>query len=746
MKPLKTSALIVSLLAALTAGASAFTAENDRRVEELLAKMTLEEKLGQLTQVGGNDADGAPASQDMSKSALDRRFYDQIKAGAYGSLIHCRGIAGYNEAQKAAMSGRLGIPLIIGHDMIHGCITDFPIPLGMASSWDTNLWWRCATTVGPETWFKGANLAFAPMLDIARDARWGRSAESPGQDPYLGYLYGYWWTRGLQGADMAKDYRIAACGKHYVGYGAAEGGRDYNRVEMSESTLRNVYLPSFKGAIDAGLATVMPAFHTFNDVPCSINSYLLKDVLRGELGFKGFTVSDWEAVWETREGRHGCAADDVEISAKALNAGMDMEMLGGAYRRGLAAAVKDGRVTLKAVDEAVRHILRVKFALGLFERPFIDEADLRRHIDFAANRRLAREAAQKTTVLLKNTKDVLPLAKGLKVALLGGFGGNTNEMHGCWSLNDDSNMENPTLRDGLAANGFDVTWTPGWGMDLTGGLDVAAVNQAVAGCDVIVACFGEAYWMNGENRSRADVTLPGDQLKAIPLLKASGKPFVAVLFNGRPMAVPELAKACDALVEAWNPGSCGGWGVADVICGAAEPTARLTVDFPNVTGECPKYYNRTRTGRAQADETDGKGKDPDCIWLTRYIDTPAKSTFPFGYGLAYTTFAYANEKVEAKDGKFVFTADITNTGKRIGTETVQLYIRDTVAQIARPRRELKRFEKVTLKPGETKSVRFELVPNDLGYYCFRDWTVEKGRFFAWIAPDSDSGKPMEFYW
>lgn len=732
-----------ALFAVLVANAYPKTPAVDVRVEELLAKMTLDEKLGQLIQVGGSDEAGIPASQDLSKAEVGKRFYEMIEKGAYGSLIGCRGVKYFNEAQAAALKSRLGIPLLIGHDMIHGCITDYPIPLGISAAWDTNLWFRCASAIGPETWLKGANWSFAPMLDISRDARWGRIAESPGQDPYLAELYGYWWTKGLQGDDMSKDYHIAACAKHFVGYGAAEGGRDYNRVEMSDSTLRNVYLPSFRGAIAAGLATVMPAFHTFNDVPCSQNRYLLSDILRGELGFQGFTISDYDAVWETREGRHGCGADDAEMAEKALNAGMDMEMLGGTYRRGLKAAIADGRVSMKTVDEAVRRILRVKIALGLFEHPLIDEADLRKHIDFAANRRLAREAARKSTVLLKNEKGILPLAKGLKLAIVGEFGGNTNEMHGMWSTYVDDNLENPTLRDGFAANGFDVKWTSCWGMDMRGKLDAEALKAAIADCDVVIGCFGEACWMNGENKSRSDITLPGEQGKAIPIIKASGKPFVAVLFNGRPMAIPELAEACDALVEAWNPGGCGGWGVADVMCGVAEPTGRLTVDFPRVTGECPKYYNRTKTGRSQPDEVDGLDQTEQ-EWLTRYLDTPEQSLFPFGFGLAYTTFSYANEKVEAKDGVFVFTADITNTGKRIGTETVQLYIRDTVAQISRPRRELKRFAKVTLKPGETNTVRFELRPNDLGYFCGREWKVEKGRFVAWIASDSDSGKPLPF--
>lgn len=370
------------LLIALALCAFSASAEIDR-VEDILSRMTLDEKLGQLRQVGGRDEAGLVAAKDMSKEQLDERFYQMIEKGEYGSLIGCRGVKGYNDAQRAAMKGRLGIPLLIGHDMIHGAITDYPIPLGISAAWDTNLWYRCARAVGPETWLKGANWTFAPMLDIARDARWGRIAEGPGQDPYLAELYGYWRTLGLQGEDMSKDYHLAACAKHYVGYGAAEGGRDYNAVEMSESTLRNVYLPSFRGAIRAGLATVMPAFHTWNDVPCSINRYLLTDVLRGELGFKGFTISDWEAVWEVRKGRHGCAADDSEIAAKAINAGMDMEMLGGTYRRGLKSAVLDGRVPMAVIDEAVRRILRVKCALGLFDHPLIDEDDVRAHIDLS---------------------------------------------------------------------------------------------------------------------------------------------------------------------------------------------------------------------------------------------------------------------------------------------------------------------------------------------------------------------------
>ena len=747
---------------ALAAGAAlelpaADGAATEARIDALLARMTFAEKVGQLYQTNESEfsktvaAEGA-AAQGLSRAQITSRFLDMIAAGRCGSLIGNRGIGGYNQLQKAAMRGRLGIPLLIGHDMIHGAITDYPIPLALASSWDTNLWHRCAAAVGPETWLSGANWTFAPMLDIARDARWGRIAESFGQDPYLGSLYGYWWTKGLQGDDPSRDFRVAACAKHFAAYGAAEGGRDYNRVEMSDSTLRNVYLAPFRGAVAAGVLTVMSAFHTYNDIPCSLNRFLLTDVLRGELGFGGFVISDWKAVLETRENRHGCCADEAEMSGRAVAAGLDMEMRGGSYVRGLEEAVARGLVDVRTIDESVRRILRVKFALGLFDRPFIDEAAVRRAVDFAANRRLAREAARKSTVLLKNERGVLPLAKGSRLALVGCFGGSTNEMRGCWSQSEDRNVENPTLRDGLAANGFEVRFASCWGLGLDCKVDEAELRAAIADCDVVVGCFGESRRYIGENASRASIDLPGEQNRAAEIIRASGKPFVAVLFNGRPLAVSELAAAADAVVEAWHPGSCGGWGVADVLCGAAEPTARLTADFPRMTGTCPKYYNRTRTGRATPDETDIVPEaDPMPLSsLTRYVDCGEKSLFPFGFGLAYTTFAYANECVKtvrgtaADDVRFVFTADVSNTGDRIGTETVQLYIRDRVAEIARPRRELKRFERVTLAPGETRTVRFELAPQDLGYWCVRDWRVEKGGFYAWIAPDSDSGKPLAF--
>ena len=720
---------------------SAYRPSDDARARELLAKMTLDEKIGQLTQISGADQLGALA-QDMSGDTPDDKVLDAIQKGLCGSILGCRGVEGYNKMQKAAMSSRLGIPLTIGHDMIHGAITDYPIPLALSCAWDTNLWGRVASAIAPETLMKGANWAFSPMLDLSRDARWGRIAESPGQDPLLGYLFGYYWTHGLQGDDMSVNNRIAASAKHFVGYGAAQGGRDYNWVEMSESTLRNSYLPGFRGAVAAGLATIMPAFHSWNDVPCSMNRYLLTDVLRGELGFTGFTISDYEAVWEMREGRHGTCANDAEMAAAGVNGGMDVEMLGGTYARGIRTALKMGILSEAAIDTAVLNSLRIKFAMGLFEHPYIDAEALKKSIDFAANRRLAREAAQKSALVLKSEGGVLPPKKSSKPLLLGESATLVGEMHGMWSTWDDSNLENATLLEGLKADQCDVTYVKGWKLGDKSEYEREAVQKAAANCDVIIACLGEVCGMTGENRSRANINLPGEQLAILKDLKALGKPLVVVLFNGRPMAIPELAEAADALVEAWQPGGCGGWGIADVLTGAVEPLGRLTTDFPHLSGECPKFYNCPKTGRSQADEV-AKG-EKGAQWLTRYLDAPIRSLFPFGYGLTYTTFAYAKETVKVEPNQVVFTVQVTNTGKRRGTELVQVYTRDRVAKIVRPRRELKAFERITLNPGESAMVKLVVPREDLGYWMDKTYVPGEGAFYGWIAPDSDSGRCLDF--
>lgn len=700
----------------------------ERRITELLSRMTLEEKIGQLSQTNGGNPSGAQ-SEDMSEAPLDPAFLAELAAGRYGSLLGKRGAKNYNILQEAAMSGRLGIPLLVGHDMIHSSRTCFPIPLALSCAFDDDLWERIGAAIAVESLTVGCNWTFTPMIDVARDARWGRIAESAGSDPLVTSRFGVAMVRGLQGDDLADGRHIAACAKHYVAYGAPLGGRDYNAVELSDATLRDIYLPPFRAAVAAGVATVMPAFHSFNDVPCSMNSYLLRDILRGEMGFKGMTISDWEAVGELVP--HGVATPGADAAAKALNAGMDMEMVSTHYADGLAEAVASGIVREETLDAAVRNVLRLKFRMGLFDHPTIDAPALEKTIDFAAHRALAREAAAKSCVLLKNG-GVLPL-KAPRVALLGDIAVNFRQMQGTWSTFDFSNTTNDTLLAGLLADGVSVSYTEAY--TLTGRVDRAAIERACAEADAVIACFGDYLEKTGESNSSARIELPGEQLAVVDAVKACGKPLVAVVFGGRPLAIPELAEKADAIVMAWNPGGAGGWGVADVLTGAAEPYGRLTTDFPNATGECPKFYNRTTTGRHHV---------PGARWTTRYNDVPFSSVYPFGYGLAYTTFEYGGERVAVDGAEVVFSADITNTGSRGGSELVQVYTRDVLARTVRPRRELKGYQRVELAPGETKRVEIRVPVATLGYTVDKVYRVEPGEFEAWIAPDSDRGRKLIF--
>ena len=707
----------------------------EQRVEETLSRLTLEQKIGQLWQCLGREMI-EPASSDMSGEKLKDSFLAEIRAGRYGSVIGKRGVKNYNAIQRAAMEG-VGIPLLIGNDMIHSVKTCYPIPLALACSWDESLWERVAAAMAPESLLAGCNWTFTPMLDVALDARWGRIAEGGGCDPLVTGLMGAAMIRGFQGADMSDGLHIAACAKHYVAYGAPFGGRDYNAVELSDSTLRDMYLPPFRMAVEAGVATVMPAFHSYNGVPCAMDGYLLRDILRGEMGFDGMTISDWGAVKELIQ--HGTAENEADAAAPAINAGMDMEMVSTCYNDNLAKLVESGRVGMKVLDDAVRNVLRVKFRLGLFDRPEIDSAKVEASVDLAANRALAREAARKSTILLKNAASVLPLKPGAKVALLGDVSDSDQQMLGCWSTGDMSNFENATLLAGLRADGVDVEYTAAY--TLTGRVDVAAIEKAVAGADVVIAAFGNYWETTGEGNSSSMIELPGEQMKVAEAVKACGRPLVAVVFGGRPMAFPGLAERADALVMAWNPGGCGGWGVADVLTGAAEPWGRLTVDMPYNSGTCPLFYSRTTTGRpAIVDKNNPFGQR----FTSCYNDVFHGALYPFGYGLTYTTFEYSNESVKVEGGDVVFGADVTNTGSRPGSELVQVYTRDEVAKIARPRRELKAFRRVELAPGETKHVEMRVSASSLGYSFNGKYAVEPGWFTAWIAPDSDGGRTLRF--
>ncbi len=725
-------------VAAVTLGvvgaARAQAATVEERVEALIGKMTLEEKIGQLTQ----DACWVNGMYEATDSSLQgepaEEFLAKVRRGEVGSVLGATGLKNHNLLQQAAKESRLGIPLMVGHDLIHGCYTTLPIPLALSCAWDEELWQKGADMTAREGRLKGVNWTFAPMLDIARDPRWGRIAESAGQDPFLASRYAVAMVKGLQGENVADGTHLAACLKHFVGYGAAVGGRDYAEVEMSDSTLRDIYLPPFAAAIKAGALTLMPAFHTLNDVPCSVNRHLLKEILREELKFDGMLISDYAAIGECRTG-HQVAETVSEVAAMALTATMDQDMLSFAYRDGLKDALAKGLVTMEDIDYAVGNVLRAKFRLGLFEQPFIDGVAASNRVDFAADRVLAREAAAKSCVLLKNERETLPLKNGVKIALLGDIMGMDREMKGCWQGYWD-NLDHPSLKAGLEARGANFVFTPAY--TITGACDRAAIRAAVKDADVVVAGFGEYSYhkiMSGENYTYTDIRLQPGQREAIDEIKQSGRPFVAVLFNGRPMAIAELAEAADAILEAWHPGSSGGLAMADLLFGDVEPYGRLTADFPWTSGQTPIYYNRLATGRPN---------NPDSFWTTHYEDAPYEPLYSFGHGLTYTTFAYTNEAVRVEGDRVVLTGEVKNTGKRAGYEVVEAYVRDCVGKISRPVRELKGFKRVYLKAGETAKVEIVIPRAELAYHVGGKRVLADGEMEAYLAPNARAGKKLAF--
>lgn len=705
----------------------------DPFVEDMLLKMTLEEKVGQCVQFSSQGAKGATdfESNFDDDNAVPMDAAAWVRNGEVGSLISCCGIRKFNAFQKIAREqSRLGIPLLIGHDMIHGVKTQFPIGPALACLWDEVAWEACGRLIALETPLKGCNWTFAPMLDIARDPRWGRIAEGPGQDPLIGARMGAALVRGIQSKDVAMP--VAACVKHYVGYGAAFAGRDYFAVEMSESTLRNVYLPPFRAAVDAGALTVMPAFHTLNGVPCSVNRWLLTDILRKELGFGGFCISDWNAVDECqRPCCHGLTANnDVDVSALAVHAGMDMDMMGGTFRKGLAEAVRSGKLPMAELDEAVRRILTVKRALNLWEKPYIDERAVTARVDLKAHAALARDVAARCCVLLKNEKDALPLKKGARVLLVGPGVADARSLSGSWT----SFVENPStmfITEGLQEAGVDFIYVPGYDFKEPG-VDEKAIVAEAERADVVVAIFGENGAASGEGQSFLKLELPTVQLEALRCLKSLKKPIVALLSGGRPRAIPELAAEADAILDVWSLGTSAGGAIADVLTGKVNPEGRLTVEIPYATGQLPLFYNRTASGRP----ADKIGQ----LCASCYQDGPYQALYPFGYGLSYTAFAYANESVSMVGDKVVFEADVSNTGDVEGVETVQAYTRDLVGVESRPVRELRGWQRLKIKPGETCHAKIVVPVAELGYWAGNHFVAADGEHWAWIAHDSVSGK------
>ena len=702
----------------------------EKRVADLLGQLTLEEKIGQM-------------HQTTYDTGAEKLYKDEIERGDMGSFLGGSPIIETplhrNALQKMAVENtRLGIPLIFGHDSIHGFRTIFPIPLAQACAWEPELFERTQRISARETAAGGNDWTFAPMVDLGRDPRWGRIAEGFGEDPYLGCLYAAANVRGFQGTNVAGQENVVACMKHFVGYGAAEGGRDYNTTEISEYTLRNFYLPQFKAGLDAGAWTFMTSFNSLSGMPASANHHVMTEILRDEWKFKGMVVSDYQAVEQLID--HGVAADDNEAARLALNAGVDMEMVSSNYET-LPQQLQEGKVSQTAIDEAVRRILRVKFAKGLFEQPYTDPTLCTNAYLRPDAVELAREAAAKVCVLLKNKNDALPISKSVKrIAIIGPLADAPGEMLGCWASRgrpEDAVSLAAGIRAKLGPKAK-LTITPG--CNITN--DTAQISRAVSdakNADVVILALGEPREWSGESKSRTKLGVPGRQLELFQAVAATGKPVIVVLFNGRPLTIPEISTNAAAILEAWHPGVQGGNGVADILFGDASPTARLTTSFPYDVGQVPIHYNHFNTGRPGIGEYKGN-----------YVDAPITPLYPFGYGLSFTTFEYGKVELTTPSMKAgeILTAHVNlkNTGSRPGTEVVQLYIRDVAASAGpRPVRELKGFQKVQLNAGESREVTFEISNKELGYYdSTGHWLVEPGKFQVWITKDSASGKPIDF--
>jgi beta-glucosidase len=695
----------------------------EQRVNALLAQMTLEEKLGQLQQLDGE-----------GNGNFRPEHLELIRKGLLGSTLNVRGAQRTNQVQRVAMNeSRLKIPVLFGFDVIHGYRTIFPIPLAEASSWDPTLAERSAAVAAQEANNVGLRWTFAPMVDIARDPRWGRITEGAGEDPFLGAAFARARVRGFQGADYGAPDKILACAKHFVAYGAAEGGRDYNTTDLSENTLREIYLPPFKAAVDAGVGTLMSSFNAINGVPASANTFTLTKVLRDEWKFDGFVVSDYTSVRELIN--HGIAANEEEAAAAALNAGVDMEMVSRSYNQFGPQLLKQNKLSNATIDEAVRRILRIKFRLGLFDRPYTDEARESTALLRPESIRLAREIAGRSMVLLKNDRETLPLNKNIgSIAVIGPLADDRRAPLGWWA--GDGKEENTiTPLAGIKAK-VSAQTKVGYakGCDVIGDSN-AGFNEAVElakASDVAVVFVGELHEMVGEAASRATLDLPGRQMELVQAVHATGKPTIVVLVNGRPLSVGWIVNNAPAILESWMGGTESGNAIADILFGDVNPGGKLPVTVPRTVGQVPIYYNHMNTGRPPEAQN---------RYTSKYYDLPWTPLFPFGYGLSYTTFKIANLQLSAPrispSGKVTVSVEVENTGRRAGDEVVQLYIRDVVASMTRPVKELKGFQRVSLQPGEKRRVEFVLGPEHLGFWNREmRYVVEPGEFQVMVGANS----------
>ena len=719
----------------------------EQRVEALLAKMTLEEKIGQTAQRGTSSRE----------KGLSEALKEAVRKGHVGSVLNVMNKDYVAELQRIAVEeSPNGIPLIFARDVIHGFKTIFPIPLGQAATWNPEIVEKGSRVAAEEASTYGIRWTFAPMLDISRDPRWGRIAESPGEDPYLASVLGKAYVKGFQGDDLSNPTSLAACGKHFIGYGAAEGGRDYNTALIPENLLRDVYLKPFKAAHEAGVASFMTSFNDINGIPATAHKFLLKDVLREEWGFDGIVVSDWNSVTEMIA--HGYAEDAKAAARRAANAGLDMEMTSKAYEENLMGLIEEGKFTEAELDDMVRHILRVKFRLGLFEKPGFSPNE-EGIILSPANLAAAKEAAVQSMVLLKNENNLLPLSKSVKkVAVIGPLADAAREQLGTWVFDGDkkdSQTPVPALQAYLGKN--KVIFEPGLTFSRQKTKEgFAKAIEAAKKSDVILFFGGEEAILSGEAHSRADINLPGAQEELLNELSKTGKPIVLVIMAGRPITMGNILNKVNSVVMAWHPGTMAGPAVTDLLFGEASPSGRLPVTWPKAVGQIPIYYNHVNTGRP-ADSASFVHIDdiPIEAWQSslgnnsHYLDLGYKPQYPFGYGLSYTTFDYNNLKVSKPaiglGESLTITADIKNTGSKAGTETVQLYVRDMVGDLVRPVRELKGFQQLKLEPGQQQTVTFTLHTDDLAFYNQEMKEVtEPGQFQVWIGKNAEEGLQGSF--
>ncbi|MBQ7020443.1 MAG: beta-glucosidase BglX [Bacteroidales bacterium] len=728
--------MVAAAAAVMAAACSAPKSEIDRKVDDLLAQMTLHEKVGQMNQLSG----GAWLAEQAAK-------------GEVGSILNCVDPAEINAVQKAAVEqSRLGIPILVSRDVIHGFRTIFPIPIGLAATFDPALVEEGARIAAVEATASGVRWTFSPMLDVARDPRWGRVAEGSGEDPYLDVQMGVAMVKGYQGEDLSDPTAMAACIKHFVGYGAAEGGRDYNSTMISERSLRNTYFPAFKATAEAGAATLMTSFNEIDGIPSTGNKWLLKDILRDEWGWEGMIVTDWNSAGEMIA--HGFSRDLKHTTEQAVNAGVDMDMMSYGFIQYIEELVKEGKISESEIDRAVRNILKLKFELGLFENPYVDET-LSAKVDYAPDHlAAAKQSAVESAILLKNEGNVLPLDKARTILVTGPLADAPYEQMGTWAF--DGQKEHTVTPLAALRNEYNVIWEPGLAYSRDKNKSsFAKVRAAAAKADAAVVFVGEEAILSGEAHSLSNLNLQGAQSDLIAEVAKAGKPVVVVVIAGRPLTIERDLENCDAMLYSFHPGTMGGPALADLIKGKAVPSGKTPMTFLRDAGQAPFYYNHNNSGRP-CNGTETLLEDiPIAAGQTSlgctsyYLDTGYGPLFPFGYGLSYSTFEYGApavaESVVGKDDVVKASVELKNTGKHEATEVVQLYVRDLVGSVVRPVKELKGFKRVTLAPGESANVEFELPVSDLAFWNIdMEYVVEPGDFQLWIAGDSASGAHVGF--